>query len=324
MGFLLDSLTQAKLDAQRDVVKNERRQSYDNQPYGRGSEIVYAALYPDGHPYHWPVIGSMSDLSAASLDDVKHFFRQYYTPNNATLVIVGDFAPTQAKKWIAKYFDDLPHGPVITRPEAAPVTLSAEKRLTYQDRVSVPKLTIAWSSVGETSPDHIALDALANVLAGSRTARLTKTLVYDRQWASSVESFQETMENAGTFVVRITPTPGHTLTELEAAADSIVDQLKREGLTPDEIRRATAGSQTGFIRGLESNLGKAATLATGQIYHNSADYFKTELASIQSLTSKDVERVTSMYLTPQRVVLSIVPAGRLQDASKADHSTEVK
>jgi zinc protease len=324
MGFLLDSLTQAKLDAQRDVVKNERRQSVDNQPYGRESEIVYAAIYPEGHPYHWPVIGNMSDLSAATLDDVKHFFQRYYAPNNATLAIAGDFVPAQAKRWIAKYFDGLPSGAPIIRPKAAPVTLLAEKRLTYQDHVPVPRLTITWPSVGEISPDYVALYALSSVLTGSRTARLTKVLVYDRKWASSVESYQEKMENAGTFVLRMTPTPGHTLTELEAAADSIIDQLKVEGPTRDEVLRATAGSETSFIEGLESNLGKAETLLSGQIYHNDANYFKKQLAMIRMLTPAKVKHVANVYLSHPRVVLSVVTTGRLQDASKADRSTEVK
>jgi zinc protease len=324
MGFLLDSLTQQKLDAQRDVVKNERRQRVDNQPYGRMDEIISHAMYPEGHPYQWPVIGSMTDLSAASLDDVRHFFRLYYAPDNATLTIAGDFTPTVARGWVAKYFGDLPHGTSITRPDPAPAVLAGERRLTYQDRVPVPELTIAWPIGGERSRDAVALDALADILAGSRTARLTKTLVYDRQWAASVDMSPDTHENVGEMLLVITPRRGHTLTALELAADSIIAQVTRDGPTVDEVRRATAGAELSFVRGLESNLGKAETLADGEVFHQNPAYYKTTLAQTHALTPADVRQAALRYLTPGRVVLSIVPTGDLAAASKADHSTEVK
>ena len=178
MGFLLDKLDIAKLNAQRDVVKNERRQSYDNQPYGRVSEILAGAMYPKGHPYSWPVIGSMTDLSAASEEDVKSFFRLYYAPNNATLAVVGDFDPAQAKAWIQKYFGDLPKGQTVQRPSVPLGKLEAGKRLVYEDRVQVPRLYIQWPTVGFKNDDNYALQVMGAILAGSRTARLTKALVY--------------------------------------------------------------------------------------------------------------------------------------------------
>ena len=186
MGFLLDSLDLAKLNAQRDIVKNERRQSVDNQPYGRVDEILAKAIYPAAHPYSWDVIGSMEDLSAASEEDVKNFFRLYYAPNNAFLTIVGDFDPAQAKAWVAKYFGDIPRGKPITRPKVAPVTLPAEKRLVFEDRVQVPRLYVQWPTVGEKNDDRFALDVLGADPAGPRTARLTKALVFDEQAAASV------------------------------------------------------------------------------------------------------------------------------------------
>src|SRR3954447_24702468 len=174
MGYLLDTLDIAKLNAQRDIVKNERRQAVDNQPYGRANEIISAATYPASHPYSWDVIGSMADLSAASEEDVKGFFRLYYAPNNAFLAIVGDFDPVQTKAWVHKYFDDLPRGKAVTRPAVAPATLDAEKRLTYEDRVQVPRLYVNWPTVGERSDDRFALAMLGAILSGPRTARLTK------------------------------------------------------------------------------------------------------------------------------------------------------
>src|SRR5262245_13096547 len=153
MGFLLDTLDLEKLNQQRDIVKNERRQSVDNQPYGRAGEILSQALYPPTNPYSWDVIGSMTDLSAATADDVKNFFRLYYAPNNAILTIVGDFDPAQAKQWVTKYFGDIPKGPAITRPNVAPVKLDKEIRLVYEDRVPLPRLYVQWPTVGESSAD---------------------------------------------------------------------------------------------------------------------------------------------------------------------------
>ena len=268
MGWLLDALDTTKYNAQRDIVKNERRQRVDNQPYGRVGEIVAAAIYPKGHPYSWPVIGSMADLSAASIEDVKNFFRLYYAPNNAVLTITGDFEPAQAKTWVAKYFGELPGGRAITRPLAPPVTLAAERRLVLEDRVTVPRLYLVWPAVGSRSLDSYALDLLGTILAGPRTARLTKALVFDQQSAANIYSYLDANENVGDFDIIITPRPGHSLSQLEAATDSILARLKREGPTAEELQRAKAGQQLDFVRGLESNLGKAFRLAYGQVFEN--------------------------------------------------------
>lgn len=323
MGFLLDSLDLAKLNAQRDVVKNERRQGVDNQPYGRAGEILAHATYPAGHPYSWDVIGSMTDLSAASEEDVKNFFRLYYAPNNAYLAIVGDFDAAQAKAWVTKYFGDIPRGKPITRPKVEPVTLPTEKRLVFEDRVQVPRLYVQWPTIGENNDDRFALDVLATILAGPRTARITKALVYDEQSAATVNVFQGTNENVGDFVLMMTPRPGHDLTNLEAAADAIIQRLKTEGPTAEEIQKATAGEELSFVRGLESNLGKALRLSDGAGYHGDAGYFRTEYKKTVSVTAEDVKRVANKYLTAGRVVLSIVPIGKLDQAAKPDQSTRV-
>jgi zinc protease len=323
MGFLLDSLDLAKLNAQRDIVKNERRQGMDNQPYGRAGEILTHATYPAGHPYSWEVIGSMTDLSAASEEDVKNFFRLYYAPNNAYLSIVGDFDPAQAKSWVTKYFGDVPRGKPITRPTVDLVTLPAEKRLVFEDRVQVPRLYVQWPTVGENNDDRFALGVLATILAGPRTARITKALVYDEQSAATVNVFQSTAEDVGEFLLMITPRPGHALTNLEAAADAIIERLKTEGPTAEEIQKATAGEELDFVRSLESNLGKAFRLSDGAGYHGDAGYFRTEYKKTLSVTAEDVKRVANKYLTHGRVVLSIVPTGKLDQAAKPDQSTRV-
>jgi zinc protease len=323
MGFLLDTLDLAKLNAQRDIVKNERRQRVDNVPYGRAGEILGHATYPASHPYSWDVIGSMTDLSAASEDDVKNFFRTYYAPNNAILTIVGDFDPAQAKAWVTKYFADLPKGKDIVRPSVQPVTLSTETRLVFEDRVQVPRLYIQWPTVGQVSDDRYALNVLGSVLSSGRTSRLAKALVYDTQAAAGVGAFQSSNENVGEFLMTITPRPGHSLTDLEAAADAIIAKFKTEGPTPEEVQRATAGIEVNFLSGLQSNLNKAFTLADGLGYHASSSYFETNYQKATAVTPADVKRVANQYLTKGRVILSIVPMGKLDQASKPGESKKV-
>ena len=323
MGFLLDALDLAKLNAQRDIVKNERRQGMDNQPYGRADEILSRATYPASHPYSWQVIGSMEDLSAASEGDVKNFFRLYYAPNNAYLAIVGDFDPAQTKAWIAKYFGDIPRGKPITRPTVAPVTLDAEKRLVYEDRVQVPRLYVQWPTVGEKHDDRLALDVLGSILTGARTARITKALVYDEQAAASASARQSTNEDVGEFLLTVTPRPGHSLTNLEAAADAIIERLKTEGPTAEEIQKAIAGEELSFVQSLESNLGKAIRLADGAGYHGDPGYFRTEYQKTLAVTAADVKRVANRYLIRGRAVLSVVPAGKVDQAAKPEGSKRV-
>jgi zinc protease len=324
MGFLLDSLDETKFKAQRDIVKNERRQSYDNQPNGRDGEMISLAMYPNGHPHSWPVIGAMSDLSGASVEDVKRFFRIYYAPNNATLAIVGDIDRAQTKVWVEKYFADLPRGQPIVRPKVGSATLTSEKRLTFEDRVQVPRLTIRWPSADQASADAPALRMLGRVLAGSRTARLTKPLVYDAQVAANVNAGQVGFEGAGEFNIVATPRPGHTLTELETQIDSILTRLKTEGPTAEELERAKAGQEFAFLAGLESNLGKAFELAEDQTFYNDPSWtFRVEYPRLKAVTADDVKRVAAKYLNDKRVVLSNVPMGKTDLASHADKSSVV-
>ncbi len=323
MGFLLDKLDIAKLNAQRDVVKNERRQSYDNQPYGRVGEIFSAAMYPKGHPYSWPVIGSMADLSAASEEDVKAFFRLYYAPNNATLAVVGDFDPAQAKAWIEKYFGDLPKGQPVQRPTVALGKLDASKRLVYEDRVQVPRLYVQWPTVGFKNDDDYALSVMSSILSGSRTARLTKALVYDSQKASQVFAFQNSAEDVGVFQVTVIPRPEATLTDLEAAVDQVIQKFVSEGPTAEELQKAKSGLELNFLRGLESNLGKANQLISGAVFFGNPGHFSTDYQKTLAVTAADVRRVANQYLTRSRVVLSVVPKGKKDQASKAAESEVV-
>jgi zinc protease len=319
MGFLLPTLDQAKLDAQREVVKNERRFRVDNQPFGSRFEILGASLYPESHPYHWPVIGSMADLSAASLDDVKEFFRKYYAPNNATIVIAGDIDPVKTKAQLTRYFAEVPRGPAIERPVVPQVPLAAEKRLVLEDaKARLPQLAIAWPTVGVKQADDAPLSALGRVLAQDRTSRLTKLLVYDRQLASSVGVFQNSSEDAGAFYITVTPRPNASLTEIERLTDSVVAKLVEAPPTAAELQRFKNYVAVGTVTGLQSVLGKAETLAEGQAFFNDPAHYQKELQEVLKVTPADVHRVARQYLTPGRVVLSMVPAGKLDQISKPD------
>jgi zinc protease len=201
------------------------------------------------------------------------------------------------------------------------VTLERETRLVFEDRVQVPRLYIAWPTVGENSDDRFALSVLDSILTGTRTTRLTKALVYDQQSASAVNARQSSSEDTGDFRITITPRPGHSLTELEASAEAILEKLKAEGPTRDEIQRATAGLEFDFVTGLQSNLGKSMTLAEGAGIHSNPGYFQTEYQRMLAVTPGDVKRVANKYLTKGRIVLSIVPAGKRDQAAKSSEST---
>jgi zinc protease len=323
MGFLLDKLDEAKFIAQRDIVQNERRQGTDNQPYGRAFEILTSQMVPESNPYSWPVVGYMADLQKATLDDVKEFFRLYYAPNNATIAIVGDFNPAQAKQWVAKYFGGIPRGAPITRPMVEPITATAVTRVTYENRVQVPRLHLAWPTVGETSEDDKVLDIISSILAGPRTARLTKELVYDKQSAANVSAFQATSHQHGMYVIQVTPRPEHTLTSLEDSVNEILERFKREGPTAEEMTKATAGTEFEFVAGLENVLGKAELLLRGSVFHGDPAYYRKLYAGIKSVTAADVKRVANKYFTPGRVVLSIVPQGKPEQAARANESRKV-
>ena len=323
MGWLLDALDLAKLNAQRDVVKNERRQSYDNRPYGRVGEIMDAEMYPASNPYHWPVIGSMTDLSAASEADVKAFYNKWYGPNNSVLVIAGDFDPAQAKQWIKEYFGPIPRGPAITRPVVSAAHLGAPKRFVYEDHVALPELFIEWPGAGVQSADRAALSVMGAIISGDRTQWLTKEFVYDRKWASSISLRPDMNENAGTIILTVVPIPGTDLTKLEMAIDSTINQFNAQGPTEEEMKKATASIEFGSYNRLQSMLGKAMTLASGWIYHGDPSWYAKDIAETRAVTAADVKRVANKYLGPDRIVLSAVPMGKRDLASHADQSTPI-
>ena len=322
MATMLTRLDQTRLDAQRDIVKNERRLRVDNQPFGVAHEVLIGALFPAGHPYSWPVIGSMADLSAASLDDVKDFFRTYYAPNNAVIVLSGDFRTAEAKRLLDRYFGSIPRGPAITRPGAAALAapaLGAERRLVLEDsRVRLPQLQIAWPSVGGNHPDRFALRALGSVLTLDRAARLQKALVYDRQLATSVFAFNNQNEGGGFFGVYVTPRPTASLTEIERAVDSVVAEVKAAPLTAREVQRFKNYNAVQTVTGLQFTQAKAEQLASGEVFDRNPTSFVDDLARYEAVTPADVQRVARKYLGAGRVVLSMVPAGKLDMVAKPE------
>lgn len=323
LGWLLDALDLNKLNAQRDIVKNERRQSYDNVPFGRVGEIMDSYMYPEGHPYHWPVIGSMEDLSNASEADVKSFYRKWYGPDNTVLVIVGDFDPAQAKRWVTKYFGEIPRGPAIKRPTVAPASLAAPLRFVYEDNVSQPQLFISWPGVGARSKDDAALSIMGTILTGDRTQWLQQEFVYKRKWASQISLRSGSNDDAGTIDMTVVPTPGTDLTKLEKAIDSVIVQFAIAGPTAEQMKKATARFESQSYSRLQSMLGKAMTLASGWITHNDPQHYAVELAEALAVTPADVRRVAGQYLTYKRIVLSAVPMGKKELASNAAQSVSV-
>jgi len=311
MGKLLPTMDLPKLDVQRDVVKNERRQSYDNVPYGRAYETILAALYPAAHPYAHSTIGSMTDLSAAALEDVKNFFRTYYAPNNATLSIVGDFQPDSVKKLVQLYFGNIPRGPALPpRPQITSQPVPRDTFLVLEDKVQLPRLYYAWRAVKAFHEDDAALDLMAYVLAGDKNSRLYKRLVYDMQVAQDVSAFNNAQRLDGGFQIVVTPKPGHTPAEMAKIVNEEIQKLIKDGATDRELARAQNTTRAQFLDRLASNLGKADQLNFYNYFVGTPDYARQDAARYDRVTLADIKRVATSYLMKPRVTLTVVPEGK--------------
>ncbi len=320
MGGLLEAMTQEKLDNQRAVVQNERRQRYDNQPYGTAFEKMYAIMYPTDHPYHWTTIGSLADLQAASMEDVKSFFRQYYAPNNASLVIAGDFDPKQAKAWVEKYFGSIPAGKDIPRPNPKAPALSEEIRKTYEDDVRLPRLYMAWHTSPLGSKDEPALDILASILSSGRGSRLQSKMVYDQQSVQSIFASNSTREIGGNFLVVATARPNKSLDEIEKEINAELERAKTTAPTQEEINRALNEIESQFVFGLQTVLGKADQMNANATYFGKPDMFQKQLDDYRAVTPADVQRVAKEYLGDKRLVMNFVP--RKGERPKGEVATE--
>jgi len=314
MGHLLGVVTQAKLDEQRGVVQNEKRQ-YENQPYAIAEELITKATYPAGHPYSWTVIGSMEDLTAASLDDVKEWFRKYYGAANATLVVAGDVKPAEALKKVEKYFGDIPSGPPLARHEAWIAKRAGEQRQVAQDRVPQPRLYKIWNVPQYGAPETDYLSLASDVLASGKSSRLYKRLVYDEQIASAVSAYVDAREIAGQFVIVATARPGVPLEKVEKAMDEEFARFLAKGPTADEMERVKTQTEASFIRGLErigGFGGKSDTLAMHQVFLGRADAWKDMLERVRNATAREVRDTARQWLSDGVYVLAIEPLPEYQ------------
>ncbi|HEU4827852.1 MAG TPA: pitrilysin family protein [Gemmatimonadales bacterium] len=317
MGFLLGAMTEEKLANQRDVVKNERRQNYENRPYGMSFIRMGELLYPEDHPYHWPTIGYQEDLTAASMEDVKSFFRTWYAPNNASLVVAGDVKPSDVKRLAEKYFGAIPAGEPVPDPKARPARLAADVREILEDRVTLPQVNLSWPAVEHWHADDPALDMLATILGQGKTSRLYERLIYRDQAAQSASAGFGARELAGAFQVTVTAREGTSLSQMERAVYEEVGRLATEGPTDAELTAAKNGAEASFVMSLASTLGKADRLNSYYTFRGRPDLFNEDLARFRAVTADDVRRVAQAYLVDKpHVILSTVPTGKRELAAQ--------
>jgi zinc protease len=314
MGFLLEAMDQQKLDNQRDVVKNERRQNYENRPYGLAGKLISENLYPPDHPYHWLTIGTEEDLSNATLEDVKEFFRRYYGPNNASLCIGGDINVKKTKELVDKYFGGLKKIRDVPRMQPRGTAVDGETYLIMEDHVQLPRLYLAWPSVSSYAQDDAELDLLASILTRGKNSRLYKALMYEKQIAQDVSAFESGGEIAGEFYVIATAKPGHTLKELKVAIDEVIEGMKKGGVQSRELERAKNGFKADFVYRLQSVGGfggRTDVLNQYNVFLGDPGYFERDLERYEKATAAQIQGVAQKYLKPNgRIVLSVVPLGK--------------
>jgi zinc protease len=309
MGFLLERPSfKATLDNQRDVVKNEKRQRYENRPAGLISHVLAEALYPPDHPYHHEVIGSMEDLSAASVEDVQGFFRSYYAPGNATLTVAGDFDRARTKELVERYFGPIPAGPPVARRAGGQVRLPAAQRIAMEAKIQQPQLYVDYPSPANFAPGDRELDVLANVLGNGKSSRLYKRLVYDLKIAQSVTASQQSQLLASTFEITASPMPGHTLDEILAVVDQEIAALKAKPVDDAELNRAKNQIESEAVRSLEPLLARAERLQSYNYLLKDPGYLTEDLRRYRAVDAAALQRAAQDVLTKDgRVVVTIDP-----------------
>jgi zinc protease len=311
MGYLLEAFTKGKLDGQRDVVKNEKRQGVDNQPYGQAFIELPAMLYPKGHPYSWSTIGSLDDLTAASYDDVVQFFKTYYVPNNASLVIAGDIDPAKTRALVERWFGGIPRGQEPPMPAPAPAALDSVVKKTITDRVQLPRLYLGWHTPAFYAPGDAAMDLVAAVLSGGKNSRLYRRLVYELQIAQDVQAAQQSAGLGSNFFIIATARPGQTLEKIQGIIDEELERLRQAPPDAREMARALNQTEASFYRRMErvgSFGGKADQLNGYYVATGMPDYFEEDLARYRAISAADIQAAAQRYLPEdRRVELSIVP-----------------
>ena len=315
MGWLVPSLSAERFETEREVVLNERRQSYDNRPYGLASFALSEAIYPADHPYHWPTIGYPSDLRAATVDDARAFFERYYHPANASLTVAGDVHTDEVLEIVERLFGEIPAGPPVARLPVMPVT-PVSRRLILEDRVELPRLYLMFPSPQLFAEDDAVLDVTADLVANGRTSRLYRTLMHDRRRAAGLGAGQGSRELGSLFQVVATAAPDVTLEELRVAIMDELGRLSSEGPTEAELNRSRVQAEASFLYRLQTLGGfggKADQLNAYNVYTGSPAYFAQDLDRYLRVTTADVRRVAAQYLNAnQAVQLSVVPQGQRQ------------
>ncbi len=328
MGYLLPALTQQKFDTQREVVLNERRQNYENRPYGLATMALMATLFPPRHPYHWMPIGSPHDLREASLDQAREFFATYYHPSNASLTLAGDIDTDRAHELAGRYFGEIlagPPPPLVTTPEV--LAAGAARRLLLEDRVELPRLYLTWRTPALFAPGDAALDLLSEILAGGKASRLHRRLVHDRRIAIDVHASQASRERAGVFSIVATAAPGHALSELEAVVQEELTTMAANGPTRDEVVRGKSTVEADFAYRLQNVGGfggKSDQLNAYNVFVGEPGYFSSDLARYAGLDGAAIVASATAHLCAnEQVALSVVPRGQASSLALPD-STRVE
>ena len=326
MGHLLPALTRERFETQRDVVLNERRQNYENRPYGLAVMAVADALFAPDHPYHWLTIGAAEDIRAMQLEEVQAFFRTYYHPANASLALAGAIDTGTGLELAEKYFGDIPAG---VRPErvVAEASLASEVRLLLEDRVEMPRLYIGWHSPAMFADGDAEMDLLSDLLANGKTSRLYRTLVYERRIALDVSAFQNSRELGSFFMLVVTAAPGQSLAEIASAIDATLEDVIENGPTAAEMERAEAQAEAHFMYRLQTVGGfggKSDQLNAYNVFQRDPGFFTRDLARYQNATTESVRLAAQRYLRfDARVTLSVVPRGQTAFALPGSTSVSV-
>jgi zinc protease len=325
LGWFINTVTDQVLAKEKQVVKNEKRQSVDNNPYGHTSYVIDKALYPADHPYNWQVIGSLEDLQNATVDDVKEFFRRWYVPNNVSLVIAGDFDPAQAKKWVEKYFGEIQRGEEIKPlPKRAGVVKETVKLYHEDNFARVPALTMVWPAVEQLHADSYALDVLSQYLSRGKKAPFYQVLVEDKKLTSNVSIGNRTGELAGQFMLSIRAFDGKSLDEVATAVSQAFAKFEKEGISDKDLNRIKAGQETQFYNSLSSVLGKSAQLAEYNYLTGNPGFVEQDIKNILAVTPADVMRVYEKYIKGKNyVATSFVPKGKVNLALSGSSKAEV-
>ena len=325
MGFFINTVNEMVLEKEKQVVKNEKRQGVDNAPYGHTNYVVSKNLYPEGHPYSWQVIGSLDDLQAATLDDVVNFYNTWYVPNNATLVIAGDFDSQQAREWIHKYFDEIPGGEQIKPLEKAPAILEESKRLYHEDNFArLPELRLTWPGVEFYHDDAYPLQILTQLLADGKKAPLYEVLVEEKELSSGVSMFSSNSELAGEVSVRVRAFSRVALNDVLEGIEEGLARYEENGFTEQDLERVKAGIETRFYNDLSSVLGKAFQLAQYNIFAGDPGYINQDIQKTVGVTLEDVKRVYEKYIKDEHyIATSFVPRGQTDLVLSSSTEAEV-